>query len=130
MLTSSQETPSLKRHLQNYASETDTQVRRSLERENLDRRVLAASTVRVWLARWLQRRRFRRLKLKLEIEIHAIATTRIQSVVRGARERRVFRRMAQAVIVTQRVVRGRRGRLLVKELAQTRYIIYSVAINI
>lgn len=110
------------------ASESVAQKRRQLAREATNRHVLAASTIRAWVARTCLSRRLRRrkrvrddLKLRWEPEIQRIAATRIQAVARGAVGRRAHGRAERAAVDIQRVQRGWRGRLAVNELARTRY---------
>lgn len=110
------------------ASESIVQQRRKLAREAANRHVLAASTIRAWIARTcLARRLYRRkrvrddLKLRWEPEIQRIAATRIQAVARGAIWRLAWWRAEQAAVDIQRLERGWRGRSAVNALARKRY---------
>lgn len=107
---------------QDTNSITTTQERRDSLRTARDRRNLAGSAIRVWVARTLlaqwfrRRRRFSDLKLRWEFEVHRIAATRIQSVMRGMKSRRELKRALRAAIEIHRVTRGRQGRLAAKRL--------------
>ena len=110
------------------ASESAVQNRRKLAREAANRHVLAASTIRAWVARTCLARRLHRrersrddLKLRWEPEIQRIAATRIQAVARGAIGRRARQKAERAAVDIQRVERGWRGRSAANELARTRY---------
>lgn len=116
--------PSIWESLSPQADSSDTKVKTEckLGRTAADRRTLAASAIRVWLARAclarrLQRRRARELHLRWEPEIHRIAATRIQSVARGAACRRKLQRMGRAALEIQRAVQGWRVRSAAKTLA-------------
>lgn len=118
---------------QDTNSITITQKRRESLPTARDRRKLAGSAIRVWVARAILARRIRRrmpfseLKLRWEFEVHRIAATRIQSVVRGMKCRRELERALRAAINIQRVARGRQGRFAAKRLlAQNRYVIGGV----
>ncbi|CAN0092491.1 unnamed protein product, partial [Scytosiphon promiscuus] len=100
--------------------------RRKRQSEDIDRRVLAASTVRAWvvrasLARRLHRSRRSRVDLKRrwEAEVHRIAATRIQALARGAARRRKNWRAEEA---TTHVAEGgwRREFSVMNEPAHTR----------
>ncbi|CAM9184941.1 unnamed protein product [Laminaria digitata] len=104
------------------SSDTTVKTECKLGRTAVDRRTLAASAIRVWLARAclarrLQRRRVRDLHLRWEPEIRRIAATRIQSVARAAARRRHLKRMGWAALEIQRAVRGWRARSIAKGLA-------------
>ena len=110
------------------AFESVVQKRRKLAREAANRHVLAASTIRAWIARTCLSRRLHRrkrirdnLKLRWEPEIQRIAATRIQAVARGAIGRGARLRAARAAVDIQRVERGWRARSAVNELSRKRY---------
>eukprot|EP00903_Cladosiphon_okamuranus_P017064 g15726.t1 len=109
------------------ASESVVQKRRKLAREAANRHVLAASTIRAWIARTCLARQLHRkkrarddLKLRWEPEIQRIAATRIQAVARGVIGWRAWRRVQRAAVEIQRVERGWRGRAAANELSRTR----------
>lgn len=101
------------------------------------RRSRATSTIQTWIFRVHSRQRrrqnrIRNLRRRWEREIHRIAATRMQAVVRGALARQGYRRRVQhrdrAAREVQRVVRGARGRLEAAALASRRcYIVVLVA---